>query len=170
MRACRLRCSPKSPSRSIVDKNRFGAGVETFFLWMGFTLLIIVLLFLCLEDFRFRRSPLVTTEGTVFDHSRVTDADGLTYSIQVRFVDEAGRQVEITDTIGRAVPNPPVGTVVKIVYPGGQPEKAVVRRTIFRALLYAIILGMLAVLAARIAGWLPSGGSFGHVTRPIVLC
>ena len=77
-----------------------GAAVETFFLWMGITLLIVVLFFLCLEDYRFRRSPLVATQGTVFDHSQATDADGKTYSIKVRFADEAGRQVEIADTVG----------------------------------------------------------------------
>ncbi len=131
-----------------------------FFLWMGMIFLIPVLFALCLEDYRFRRLPLVTTQGTVFNHSRATDADGPSYSIQVRFDDEAGRPVEITDTVGRSVPNPPVGTVVKISNPIGHPEKAVVSRPFFRGFLYAIVLGMLAMLAARLAGWLPPGGSF----------
>lgn len=136
------------------------AAVETFFLWTGLLFLIVVLFRLLVEDYTFRSSSLITAKGTVFDHIRATDTDDVTYSAQLRFVDDVGRQVEIADTVGRSAPTPPVGTVLTLVYPSGHPEKAVVRRCLLRGFVYAAILFMLAILAGRIAGWLPEGGSF----------
>ena len=106
--------------------------MDLFFLWIGVLFLAVVLIVIVLDDLRFIRPGRVMAQGTVFDHSLSNDADGPSYAVNVRFKDRSGREVEITDTVGRSQPYPPIGTVVTIVYPADAPEKGGVRRPLLR--------------------------------------
>ena len=50
-----------------------------------------------------------------------------TASPRVRFVDDTGRAVEFTSSAGRSPPAYSVGERVEVVYPAGEPDRAVIR-------------------------------------------
>ncbi len=123
------------------------------FVWLGFVFVLAVLAVVLREDVGFAGRPTATARGTVFGHYKSTSDGSDTYSIQFRFAAADGRQIEVTDTLGRAAPQPPVGAEVPIVYPLAEPEKVRVRRPLLRAFIYLVLVGMLGLLGLRLLGF-----------------
>ena len=124
------------------------------FLTIAILFLAAIALYLLREDWHMLTSGRVRTRGKVTGHSRRTDEGSAYWSIKVRFVDDEGRAHEFTDTYGRATPTPDVGSIVPVIYPRGKPKFARVPRPLIRLVLYAFILGTLAIVVAKAAGWI----------------
>ncbi len=127
-----------------------------FFLYLGIAFVAVVLFFLLREDWPLLRHGR-RTKGGVFDHRRTMDEGSWSYALMVRFTGENGEAIEITDGVYSPSPQPAIGAEVELVYPVGAPQKARVRRPLLRALIYVVIVFMLAILIARALGCLPEG-------------
>jgi hypothetical protein len=125
-----------------------------FFLWVWVVFAAIVLSVLIWQDIPLLTTRQVRTQGTVFDHRRSVDDGSAYFAAKVRFKADDGRWIEIEDSVGFPKARPPVGTQVSVVYPAGIPEKGRIPRLWLRPLLYGFMLFLLAMLIAKLVGWL----------------
>ncbi len=126
----------------------------TFILWLSIGLTGVCLwLLLCEDWWRWTRARR-RVAATVIDHRRQIEDGGVVFRPELRFVSDDGRRIEFFDMILNATATPPVGTVVEVVYPVGLPEKAWVPRPVLRAIIHLFVLGLLAILLARVCGFL----------------
>ena len=119
-------------------------------IWASIALTVAALFVLAREDWPFLTRRRVRTLGTVYDHVRGSDEGSEHFSARVRFLADDGRLIEITDTLPKSTPTPPTGTIVPLSYPTGMPEKARIPRVGLRLVIYCALLGLLAVLLARL--------------------
>jgi hypothetical protein len=93
--------------------------------------------------------------GEVTGHRISRDSDGTSYAAILTFSAE-GKTHEVTDQVLNANPTPPVGTKVNLTYPHGRPDLARIPRPLLWAMVYALLIGMILLLGASAAGWLPA--------------
>ncbi|MFM5954250.1 MAG: DUF3592 domain-containing protein [Novosphingobium sp.] len=103
------------------------------------------------------RSRSQTTLGEVIGHRSSYHDNARSFAAIYRFAAE-GAEHEVIDQVYSARPQPPVGTLVQLSYPEGRPDLARVSRPVLWLFVYAVLLFGLAILIARTAGWLGSGG------------
>jgi hypothetical protein len=124
----------------------------TIFLWLGVSLLSVVLAYLVFEDWQFMSRTRRHVYGTVFDHRRSTDDGSEFFSAMVRFETHEGQVIEFTDTFGRRSRQPAAGSQLEVIYPVGLAEKARVNRPWLRPALYGGVIATLAALVAHGTG------------------
>jgi Protein of unknown function (DUF3592) len=123
-----------------------------FFVFLAFGLLGGVSTFLVWQDYLLFRRPRIRTTGTVIGH-RTSEDDGSTfYCSRILFADQYGKPHEFTDSYGRAVPKPDIGTEIAVIYPRDDPRHARVPRPVLRLILYCFLFGMAALLIANEIG------------------
>jgi hypothetical protein len=79
------------------------------------------------------------------------------YIAEVEYRDTAGTPHLIEDSFGWLSPRPAVEQGVAIVYPEHAPQHGRVPHPLVRGWLYAVVLGMVGVLLARMLDWIPAG-------------
>jgi hypothetical protein len=117
-------------------------------------ILVAMLFFLALDDLTFWRTARRRATGTVTGHQRGIGDGSDSFFARVAFEDHLGHRHEIDDSVGRASPQPPIGTAREVEYPEVAPEKARVRHALMRRIIYVLVLCMLALMIAKILGWI----------------
>lgn len=85
-------------------------------------------------------------------HSQMHD-NSRSYAAVYAF-DAEGKRHEVTDQVYGGLPFPPVGTRVKLTYPFGRPDLARPPRPLMWLVIYGVLLFLLGVLVAKLAGGL----------------
>jgi hypothetical protein len=130
--------------------------MEAVFNWLAIALLGIVLAAMLWTDRLRLLRPSVRVQGEVIGHrSGVSDGD-TDYAAIYRFT-EGGVQHEVADGLYTAIRRPDVGTRLTLHYPQGRPDLARPPRLAFWIMVYGLILGMAALLVAKMLGWLAPG-------------
>ena len=127
--------------------------VEDWFLYAGRALCLFSLWAFRLRDWLRLSSLSRTVEAEVVGHRISRDNDGTSYAPIYRFSAEGGTH-RVSDEVLHARAQPPIGTRATLRYPVGHPELARVPRPLMWAGVYLLLIGLLAVLVAKKAGWL----------------
>jgi hypothetical protein len=126
----------------------------TIILWLCLGFVALVLAFLLHEDWQLLSRERRRAKGTVIDHVRGTDEGHEFFDPRIRFAVESGRQVEFTDTYRKDTQQPPLGTIVDVVYAVDAPDKARVPRPFRRLMIYGFLILLVGVLVGRLLGLL----------------
>lgn len=65
-----------------------------------------------------------------------------------------GAEHDVTDGVYGSSPKPPVGTTVELVYPEGRPDLARPPRPLLWLSVYGLLVGLDAILLAKMMGWI----------------
>lgn len=101
-----------------------------------------------------RYSDAIEVPGTVIAHQARTDEDGTTWAIVVSYVDEAGRQQEITSNYSSSHPAA-IGSQVPVQYLPGQPGSVRIATWMgkwFGATLTGGLGGVFAIIGGAVYG------------------
>ncbi|MFM5906228.1 MAG: hypothetical protein ACKOPO_01350 [Novosphingobium sp.] len=90
--------------------------------------------------------------GTVIGHRRVADGDGDSWAPIYRFSAE-GRDHEVVDQVSSGRKQPPEGTQVQLSFPHGRPDLARPPRLVMWLCVYALLIGLFALLFGLWMGW-----------------
>jgi len=127
--------------------------MERVFLWAGIALCVVSLWAVARRDWVRVTRPSRAVRAEVVGHLK-NESDGAeTWAARMRFSAE-GAEHEVVDEVYSARRQPPVGAAVTLRYPLGHPPLARLPRPWTWGFVYAALLGLLAVLAGRLAGWI----------------
>jgi hypothetical protein len=94
--------------------------------------------------------------GAVVTGHRSSWSDGdKSYAAIYRFA-LGSTEHDVTDAVYGSSPKPPLGTRVELVHPEGRPDLARVPRPLMWLVVYGVLVGLDAVLLAKMMGWLPA--------------
>jgi hypothetical protein len=125
--------------------------METWFLSAGMALCLFSLVAIARRDWVRLTTISRQVEADVIGHRKSSDSDGINYGAIYRFTAEGGEH-EVTDEMLHGHPAPPLGTKVKLTYPFGRPDLAHVSRPWLCLAIYALLLWLLGLLAAKALG------------------
>ena len=131
--------------------------IETIILWIGLLLTGAALIWALKNDAPFFRSPVRRVPATIVRyHRRSQDGQngdgGIMFCPVFRFDDESGRPFEIRDKVYTPFETPEPGEVIEIVHPEGHPDKARIPYPVFRAIMYAALCYVFALLVMKLTG------------------
>lgn len=128
--------------------------MEFWFLYAGMALCLFALWAIARHDWVRLTTISRQTAGEVVGHRISRDSDGTSYAATYRFSAE-GESHEVTDQVLHRAPLPPLGTRVALSYPVGRPDLARVPRPLLWGGIYLLLIALLAILVAKLLGWLP---------------
>lgn len=128
--------------------------METVILWISLAFGIAVAVILLASDLRFLASPCRRVEAVVEGHQRHHDDGTIVHAALFGFTDPLGNHRTVADGLLDRARKPAVGTRVTLVHPEMRPDLARVPRPWLRATIYLALAYLLAVLIARLAGWI----------------
>ncbi len=121
----------------------------TIFAWIGIFFVSVVILVLVRQDSLLFFRPWKLVFGKVLGHVKSTDDGGEYFSVKVQFELSDGNPVVFVDDYGSLKMHPPVGSLVRVIYPVEKPDQAKVFRPGLRMFMYFSLIAMLAVLLVR---------------------
>lgn len=128
--------------------------MERWFLFAGIGLCLFSLWALLHRDWvrlgRISREAM----GEVVEYRLARDDGVPTYAPVYRFAAE-GAEHRVTDQVYSRRQHPPLGTQVLLRYPLGRPDLARPPRLLLWLGVYALLIGLLAMLVAKALDWLP---------------
>ena len=127
--------------------------VEHYFLWGSIALCIFSLWAIARHDWLRLTRPSRLVLARVTGQRSSTSDGSINYAPIFRFTAE-GTEHEVIDAVYGARPKPPVGTVIELSHPVGHPQLARPPRLLMWLSVYAFLLFMLAILLAKLLGWL----------------
>lgn len=127
--------------------------METVILYVAGAFVALCLWLVARNDLVRLRGISRQVPGEVTGHHSSVHNNVRSYAAIYRFTAE-GCTHEVTDQVYGGAPHPPVGTVVQLAYPHGRPDLARVPRPWTWLWVYAVLIAMLGVIAARLMGWL----------------
>jgi len=104
------------------------------------------------SDAPFFRNPVRRVPATIVRYHRRSEGGAPVFSPVFRFNDENGRPFEIRDNVYTPFETPVPGEVIEIVHPEGHPDKARIPYPVFRAIMYAALCYVFAVLMMEVTG------------------
>lgn len=128
--------------------------MEAWFLYAGMALCLFALWAIARHDWVRLTTMSRQADGEVIGHRISRDSDGTSYAATYRFSAE-GKVHEVVDPVLSPRPIPDEGTKVSLTYPVGRPELARVSRPLLWGGIYLLLIGLFAVLFAKLLGWLP---------------
>lgn len=127
--------------------------MERWFFYGGIALCLFALWAIARRD-RVRWGAVMrAVDAHVTGHRTRRDDDGIHYAAIYAFQAEGARH-EVIDEVYSARPVPPIGQPRQLTYPAGRPDLARVPRPVLWLAIYGLLLAMVAVLSARLLGWL----------------
>ena len=127
--------------------------METAIIYVAMAFVALCLWLVARNDLQRLKGPSRQVPGEVVGHHCSFHDNVRSYAPVYRFSAEGGTQ-EVTDQVYSGRPHPPLGTRVQLTYPQGRPDLARVPRPLLWAGVYLLLIGLLAVLVAKQAGWL----------------
>ena len=124
-----------------------------YFLLAGQALCLFSIWVLARADFVRLMRPACRVEAVVTGYRSYWDDGGKSYAPVYRFTSE-GAEHEVADAVFGSSRKPPLGTTVELVYPEGRPDLARVPRPLMWLAVYGVLVGLEAVLLAKMMGWL----------------
>ena len=97
--------------------------------------------------------PACRVEAVVTDFRSTWNEGSRSYAPVYRFTSE-GAAHEVTEALYSGARKPPVGTPVALQHPKGRPDLARVPRPLLWLSVYGLLVGLEAVLLAKMMGWL----------------
>lgn len=125
--------------------------MERLFLGLGMALCLFSLWAIARHDLARLVRPSRRALARVCGHRMSQDETGRSYAAIYAFSDETG-QHEVVDQVHGASRQPPLDAMIELRYPQGRPDLARVPRPVLWLGIYALLLGLLAILAAKAAG------------------
>lgn len=127
--------------------------MEIYFLLAGQALCLFSLWSLARRDLVRLTQPAVRVDAVVTGYRSRWEDGRHNYAPVYRFTSADGER-EVVEMLYRAAQSPPVGTVVALRHPVGRPDLARVPRPLLWLLVYGLLVGLDAMLLAKMMGWL----------------
>jgi len=124
-----------------------------YILLAGQALCLFSLWVLARADFVRLTRPACRVVGVVTGYHTSWDDGSKSYAPVYRFTSE-GSEHEVTEAVHRPAAKPPLGTAVALRHPQGRPDLARVPRPLLWLAVYGVLVGLEAVLLAKMLGWL----------------
>ncbi len=125
--------------------------MDDIFTWIGLAIIGLTSAGVLWQDRERFMRPSVQVQGEVIGHHEsVSDGDDV-YAAIYRFTAD-GVEHESVDSFYTATKRQAVGTIRELRFPQGRPDLARPPRTAFWAMVYALLAGMAALLAAKLLG------------------
>ena len=124
-----------------------------YFLLAGQALCLFSLWVLARADLVRLMCPAIHVEAVVTSYRSTWNEGSRSYAPVYRFTSEGGEHA-VTEALYSTVQKPPVGTVVVLHHPKGRPDLARVSRPLLWLTIYGLLVGLEAVLLAKMLGWL----------------
>ena len=124
-----------------------------YFLLAGQALCLFSLWVLARADLVRLTRPACGVEAVVTGYRSTWNEGSRSYAPVYRFTSE-GAEHEVTEALHSTVQKPPVGTAVSLRHPQGRPDLARVPRPLLWLAVYGLLVGLEAVLLAKMLGWL----------------
>ena len=125
--------------------------VESYFLAAGIALCLFSLWAIARHDWLRLTRPSRRVTAQISGHLSQFDDGSYSYAAIFTFADD-GREHEVVDAAYHPTPRLPPGTMAELTFPAGYPELARPPRPLLWVGVYALLLGMLAILAAKALG------------------
>lgn len=124
--------------------------MRDYVIWSGVALCLFALWAIGRHDWVRLTRPRCTVTARVVGHRKVADSggDGASYAARLAFA-VAGQAHEVTDQLAHSQRKLDVGDVVELAYPEGRPDLARPPRPLLWALVYLLLAGLAAMLAAE---------------------
>jgi hypothetical protein len=126
----------------------------TTILWLCIALTVFCLAVLMREDWYHIAHPRRRVDATVVGHHRRVDDGSEAFAPVLQFKDDNQATVEVIDAVYSPTPTAAIGSVRKLEYPLGHPDKARIRRPVMRIVGYVAVLALLAMLVLRLNNWI----------------
>jgi hypothetical protein len=127
--------------------------METWFLAAGIALTLFALGAVVRHDWLRLTRPMVRVLATVSGHRESWDNSARSYAAIYTFTTEGGRH-EVEDALHSSFRKPELGALVELSHPAGRPDLARPPRPLMWLAVYALLLFLLGLLAAKALGWL----------------
>jgi hypothetical protein len=129
----------------------FMTSMDDIFSWLGFALLVVVLIAMLWDDRLRMLRPSLKVEAEVIGH-RAGMSDGHTdYAAVYRFTAD-GVQHDVVDNMYSTVKRPPVATITTLHYPQGRPDLARRPRPAYWTIIYVILSTTVLGLLVKLSG------------------
>lgn len=125
--------------------------MERYFLYAGIALVLFSLWAIARHDLLRLTRSIRRVQARVGGHRTSWENSARSYATIYEFSDETG-QHSVVDAVHGSFPKPEVGALVELAYPEGRPDLARPPRPLMWLAVYALLLGLLGLLVAKVAG------------------